>query len=132
MREINRIVIHHAASSLETTATEIRQWHREKGWSDIGYHYVIEKDGVIQAGRPIDVIGAHAKGANTDSVGICIVGDNTREDRKWRPSQIDSANRLIGALRTVVGRSLSVHGHRDVGTTATVCPGVEISEVLSF
>ena len=132
MRKITRIVIHHSASSLETTAKQIRQWHCDKGWSDIGYHFVIEKDGIIVGGRPIDVMGAHAKSANVDSLGICIVGDNTHPERTWRPAQISSANLLIASLRTVLGYGLTVHGHRDVGTTATECPGVEIGTVLSL
>lgn len=53
---------------------DIRQWHKERGWSDIGYHFVITRMGDVQEGRSIARRGAHAKGHNHDSIGICIIG----------------------------------------------------------
>ena len=71
MRKINLIVLHHSASPRETTnASMIRSWHLARGWNDIGYHRVIEADGQIMDGRPVQRRGAHAKGSNTTSIGI--------------------------------------------------------------
>ena len=87
MREINRIILHCSATPEgEHISTEtIRDWHvNKRGWSDIGYHFVVLLDGTIEAGRPLDRVGAHTKGHNEDSIGICIVGgvdaDNNPKD----------------------------------------------------
>lgn len=86
MREINRIVIH-CSDSDWGTEEEIDKWHKARGWDGNGYHYVITNghvsscvkynkkfDGVIQAGRELRKIGAHVKGHNKDSIGICLIG----------------------------------------------------------
>ena len=76
MRNISLLVWHCSATpegrpvSVET----IRQWHKARGWSDIGYHYVVHLDGKVEEGRPISKIGAHVKGHNTGSVGCVYVG----------------------------------------------------------
>jgi N-acetylmuramoyl-L-alanine amidase len=90
----------------------------------VGYHYVIEGDGSVRRGRAPNTMGAHAKGANSDSIGICIVGDNTRHDRKWTVAQRKSAAKLITSLRMVWGH-LPLRMHREVGTTDTECPGLD-------
>ena len=53
---------------------DIDRWHRERGWLKIGYHYVIKRDGTVETGRELEEVGAHAKGHNAISVGICMVG----------------------------------------------------------
>lgn len=58
----------------DTTAAQIRQWHKAKGWADIGYHFVIRKDGTVETGRPEGVAGAHTRGLNHQSLGICFSG----------------------------------------------------------
>ena len=78
--ETNRIVIHHTGSGEDTdsSAAQIHGWHRNhNGWAGIGYHFVIRKDGTIERGRPIWAMGAHAEGANYDSIGIHLSGDFT-------------------------------------------------------
>lgn len=78
-REIKYLVIHTAADSRkdgcnDTTAQEIRNWHRKQGYKDIGYHYVVRRSGEIEAGRPLSKAGAHARGVNHNSIGICLSG----------------------------------------------------------
>jgi len=68
-----RAVIHHTASPCWTTVQDIDNWHKERGWDEIGYHYVITCDGTVHKGRSLDKQGAHAKGRN-DRVGIALVG----------------------------------------------------------
>lgn len=73
------IVVHHSESGPNTTRDDIDQWHRERGWSEIGYHYVIEWDGTVRSGRPLTKVGAHAKSGkpysrNGTHIGICLVG----------------------------------------------------------
>jgi len=76
MRNINKIIIHCSATEAgqEISIDTIREWHIERGFKDIGYHYVIGLDGAVFTGRNITEIGAHTKGQNSDSVGICYVG----------------------------------------------------------
>jgi len=76
MREINRIFVHCSATKegQDFTANDIRQWHLDRGWNDIGYHKVIRLDGKVEAGRPEKLAGAHAYGNNSDSLGVVYVG----------------------------------------------------------
>jgi len=126
---IARIVIHHSASSLSTTLEDIKKWHLERGFSDIGYHYVIESNGLIRYGRPLPLRGAHTKGANFNSIGICLVGDMTREGEHWTWEQYETLFQLIGAWKCIAPR-LEIMGHRDVGLLPTICPGVDVYEWL--
>ena len=75
----NRIILHHAQAKT-CSVEDIHQWHLKKDWSGIGYHFLVRKDGTIYQGRPEDTIGAHAKGANHDSIGICAEGDFMKEE----------------------------------------------------
>lgn len=126
MREITRAIVHHSASSRMTTLEEIRRWHLKRRFRDIGYHYVIERSGEIRVGRSIQVPGAHAKGHNLDSIGICVVGDNLDPEEKWDGTQRDGLWRLIRALR-LVWPELEILAHREVGETH--CPGLTGYEV---
>jgi N-acetyl-anhydromuramyl-L-alanine amidase AmpD len=128
--EIDKIVIHHSASALTTTAKEIKQWHLDRGWKNIGYHYVIEFNGAVRAGRPLTVVPAAQKGANTNSIAICVVGDNTDPNKRWLPAQWRSLENLIQSLYVVLVRRIPVSGHRDVLPGHTECPGLDIKELL--
>lgn len=120
---IDTIVVHHSAGPLTQTIEDIRKIHVEQNaWSGVGYHFVIEADGHIRKGRAIDDIGAHAKGHNATTLGVCVVGDNTRDDRRWTPAQRASLRALVVSLRTVLG-PLEIKRHRDL--VATLCPGLD-------
>lgn len=75
-RRIDWIAIHCTASreGQEMTVEQIRADHRRQGWADIGYHYVIDLNGVVHLGRDVDLVGAHVKGYNANSIGIVYVG----------------------------------------------------------
>lgn len=125
MRRIDYVVVHHSASKRSTTFEEVREWHLAKGWKDIGYHFFIDGKAKLHYGRPIDQIGAHAKGHNSNSIGICIAGDNTKDRSSWTADQIDILKGLIAALRTVLKDNFKVVGHREL--VATLCPGLDIA-----
>lgn len=77
MRKITEIIVHCSATppTMDIGVEEIRKWHTEgNGWSDIGYHDVIKRDGTIEPGRPIETPGAHARNHNQNSIGVCLVG----------------------------------------------------------
>jgi hypothetical protein len=131
MREINHIVIHHSASPLATTAQDIEQWHLAKGWNGAGYHLICEKSGELVLGRPIGVIGAHARPWNRNSIGICLVGDNTKPEESWREAQIKSLEEILRTL-LILFPLAEVLGHRDLPRVATECPGLDVRELLGI
>jgi N-acetylmuramoyl-L-alanine amidase len=81
-REIDLIVIHCAYTSpkMDIGVKEIDEWHRARGWNQIGYHYVVRRDGTVEHGRSVKTVGAHVKGFNAKSIGVCLVG-GTMEGR---------------------------------------------------
>lgn len=77
MRPIESIIVHVAATppGMDIGAPEIRDWHvNDNGWRDIGYHYVIRRNGTTEEGRPLEEPGAHAAGHNQRSIGVCLIG----------------------------------------------------------
>lgn len=129
--QVSNLIVHHSASPRDTTTVEdIRSWHKSRGFEDIGYHWVIEADGAIKQGRLPTIKGAHAKGRNWDSWGVCVVGDNTSASEAWSPAQEDSLISLIRAVRVILPR-VRVLGHREAGTTPTECPGLDFQVWLA-
>ena len=130
MRPINEIIIHCTATAegKDYTVDQIRQWHvKGNGWKDIGYHYVIYRDGSTHAGRPIDQIGAHTTNHNTGTIGVCYVGGcaadgKTPKDTRT-PQQKASLVELVRSLKTVFGIS-KVSGHREYAAKA--CPSFDV------
>lgn len=112
------ILVHHSASDTGD-AKLFHQWHLNKGWSGIGYHYVIGKDGTIERGRPENTVGAHCSGQrNFDSIAICCVGNF--EQYAPTKAQMESLQWLIRNIRGRYGK-LPVQRHKD--HQATACPG---------
>jgi N-acetyl-anhydromuramyl-L-alanine amidase AmpD len=121
-RTINKIIIHVADTpeSMDIGVNEIRSWHTAKGWNDVGYHYVIRRDGTIEVGRQESKIGAHCRGYNWESIGICMVGRNMFTDIQW-----DSLAKLVKSLDGRYGAT--VHGHRDFDKHKT-CPNFDVGD----
>ena len=114
-----RIIIHHAAAA-DADAKTIHKWHVNRGWSGIGYHFVVLKNGSIERGRPVQTIGAHCTGENSDSIGICFEGDFEKE--KMPDKQIKAGQELLSYLYKKYGLDKShVRKHKDL--MATSCPG---------
>ena len=129
MRQINKIVVHHSASKQSTTRDQIDRWHKDRGWSGVGYHYVIESDGSIMMGRPFGKVGAHTKGNNGDSIGVCVVGNYEQIDSMTlgqHQSLVVLLHGLMGQFDLAVD---DVYGHRELGATA--CPGEHLFKWLS-
>lgn len=130
LMNVRRLVVHHSASAHGVPLELLRQWHKDRGFDDIGYHWVIESSGATREGRRLTMQGAHARGANGDSWGVCVVGDNTIEGRRWNEAQIASLRRVVEACRALVP-GIEVLGHRDVpGGTKTECPGLDARALL--
>lgn len=117
-KKTDTIVLHHSASK-EAFATLIHQWHKNRGWSGIGYHFVVRKNGTVERGRPIDCIGAHCTNENSHTIGICFEGNFQEED--MAAIQIKAGRELIDYIQALYGNKLKIVRHRDL--MATACPG---------
>ncbi|WP_040260856.1 N-acetylmuramoyl-L-alanine amidase [Pseudomonas massiliensis] len=111
------LVVHCAATSpdAQVRASDIRRWHLAKGWSDIGYHYVIGRDGVVEPGRPEAAVGAHVRGFNQVSLGICLIGGvdaKGRPENNFTTAQFASLHALLGELKARYPKA-RIQGHRD-------------------
>jgi N-acetylmuramoyl-L-alanine amidase len=131
-RAVKKHIIHcsDTPDTLDIGAAEIRGWHTAKppkgnGWSDIGYHFVIRRDGTVEGGRPLARIGAHCAGHNADSVGTCLVGRRAFTEKQF------AALRMIhdGLCQQFPG--LSFYGHRDLDRHGKTCPNFEVKDVLN-
>lgn len=127
-----QIIVHHTAAVAPTPQFDaINEWHKARGFTlstlgyYVGYHYVIEKDGTVRKAREDNEVGCHAIGANTNSIGICLVGDF---DIEW-PSYAQIT--ALGALIETKQREHSlpkdaVYPHRHVSVTN--CYGVRLTD----
>lgn len=126
MRIINEIIIHCSATSegKDYTVEQIRQWHKQRGFSDIGYHYVIYRDGSIHSGRPIERIGAHCLKHNAHSIGVCYIGGVAKDGKTPKDTRTDAQKesliKLIKELKAKYPKA-TVHGHREYANKACPC-----------
>lgn len=111
------IIIHHAGAKT-ASPDQIHSWHLGNGWSGIGYHFVVRKDGSIFTGRPIDCIGAHTANYNSVSIGICFEGHF--ETEAMSDDQIAAGKELISYLKEKYPNA-KVKKHKDFHSTD--CPG---------
>lgn len=137
MRKINKIIIHCSASEFGN-AQRIREWHLEKGWSDIGYHYVINngkvfkddkinqrvQDGFIEKGRDDSIVGAHTQGQNSNSIGICLIGN-----KDFTEEQFNSLDILLDSLLKAYNLTKNdVYGHYNF--SSKTCPNFDVQEFM--
>jgi N-acetylmuramoyl-L-alanine amidase len=124
MRKINSLIVHASATPNDrnVTAKDIDIWHKQRGFKKIGYHFVILRDGTIEEGRNINEIGAHVRGHNRYTIGVCLIGagysldDFTKEQKK---SLIKVTNNMITLFPNI-----TIHGHREYSNKS--CPGFDI------
>jgi N-acetylmuramoyl-L-alanine amidase len=127
MRKISKIIVHCSATpeGRHVSAKTIDEWHKARGWSGIGYHYVIGLNGTIEYGRYVQKTGAHVKGHNKGSIGICYIGgcdsDMNAKDTRT-PEQKESLLLLIKTLKKMHSGA-EVFGHRDF--SAKECPSFD-------
>ena len=130
MRKINKIIIHCSATpeDKDYTVQQIRQWHttpkpKGNGWRDIGYHFVIYRDGSIHKGRPIEQIGAHTSGYNANSIGICYIGGCAADGKTPKDTRTEAQKAALIALCKELKASYplaTIHGHNEFANKA--CP----------
>lgn len=130
-RVINEIIVHCSATpeGKDYTLDTIRQWHRQRGFSDIGYHYVIHPDGKVEEGRDVNIAGAHCSGHNSKSIGICYIGGMTADNKKAKDTRTEEQRTNLKALLMAMRKlypTAKIHGHRDFAAKA--CPSFDATE----
>ncbi len=129
MRKINEIILHCSATEKgeEFDVSDIRRWHVHRGWSDVGYHYIILLDGAVQVGRPLERQGAHVKGRNRNSIGICYIGGlkDGKPFDTMNESQEKSFRILYDKLKDIFPEA-TLHGHNEFANKA--CPSFKVKD----
>ena len=137
-RTIKEIIVHCAATpeGKHFTVDDVKKWHKQQGWSDIGYHYVIHLDGSIHLGRDVDKIGAHcaAGGHNTYSIGVCYIGGcaadgKTAKDTRT-PEQKDSLLYILKELKKLYPNA-KIYGHHDFDK-GKACPSFDARNEYNY
>lgn len=132
LTDITIIVLHCSDSDYcyHDNIETIREWHmKEQGFEDVGYHFVILKSGRIELGRAINVVGAHVKGQNWGSIGICLTGA-----QEFSEAQFKSAALLIETLALILPNLKKQYGvlpHRFFNKNKT-CPNYQLKEVFKY
>lgn len=143
MRQISEIIVHSSATKPEwmhdrptsEKVEEIRRWHTSapRNWRDIGYHVVIDRDGTIADGRPIAQAGAHVRGRNANSIGICLIGGhgsdaNDPPSEHFTAAQLAALRHQIDRLKLNYPGITKVSGHNEYAAKA--CPGFKVGPWL--
>lgn len=129
-QKTTEIIVHCSATpeGKDFSIDQIRQWHKNRGFEDIGYHYVVYRDGSVHAGRPENTVGAHCVGHNSISVGVCYIGGvdvdgNTPKDTRTAAQKTALRNLLTSLSKKYHLKKGSIHGHRDFAKKA--CPSFD-------
>lgn len=143
MRPIKEIIVHCTATRPDFMAkataaqrvAEIRRWHmQDRGWKDTGYHWLIDRDGAVMTGRPVDQVGAHVQGHNTGTIGISLFGGHGSAEtdafaKHFTAAQEKALRDLIGGLRERFPTITTVSGHNQYAAKA--CPGFNVPAWLA-
>ena len=123
-KDIKYLVIHcsDTEDKHEINALDIHKMHLDFGWDGIGYHKVILRSGEIQNGRPEYWVGAHVKGKNNASLGVCLIGQT-----KFTPKQFISLEKVLQKWKILYPKA-KIMGHRDVTNTYKTCPNFDVKE----
>lgn len=128
-----RVTVHCSATpnGKEASIDAIRADHRSRGFSDIGYHYLIQPDGSVVKGRPNHVQGAHVEGENEGNLGVCLIGTDKYTRAQWR-----SLMRLLAdILHSFDLKPWDIHTHNDFDSARKQkkdCPGFELGQLLCW
>ena len=125
MRTINEIIVHCTATKegVPVTIADITKWHKQKGYSTIGYHYVVMIDGKIKGGRDVNISGAHCKGHNSHSIGVCYVGGLSKSGITKDTRTEAQKKSLVNLLKRLhqLYPTATIHGHNEFSKKACPC-----------
>lgn len=128
------IVIHCSATpaDMDIGVEKIKHWHVvENGWDDVGYHYVIKRNGTLETGRDESMVGSHARAVNGTSIGICLIGGSNKSgdwENNFLPEQFDTLEQLISTLQDKYDIK-KIIGHYEVDDKKK-CPSFNVKEWL--
>ena len=130
-RTIKEIIVHCSATpeGKDFTVQDIRRWHKAQGWADIGYHFVIYRNGHIEPGRDVDLVGSHCTGHNSYSIGICYIGGMDRENKQPKDTRTLAQKAALLSLLTdlkMIYPEARIYGHRDFAAKA--CPSFDATK----
>ena len=129
-RNIMEIIVHCSATpdGKDFTVDDIRKWHKARGFSDVGYHYIVYRDGSVHDGRSVHLVGAHCTNHNANSIGVCYIGGvatdgKTPKDTRT-PQQKEALLTLLKQLKSLYPQA-KIYGHRNFANKA--CPSFAAS-----
>jgi N-acetylmuramoyl-L-alanine amidase len=127
-RRINEIIVHCSATreGRDYTVADITKWHKQRGFNDIGYHYVIYRDGSIHNGRDVNLVGAHCTNHNAHSIGVCYIGGCKTDGTSPKDTRTDAQKAALLSLLKDLRKKYpfaKIHGHRDFANKA--CPSFD-------
>ncbi len=128
MRAINKLIVHCSATreGQNISKETIKHWHLARGFNDIGYHFYIDIEGNIYKGRDIAKMGAHCKGHNRNSIGICYCGGVEADGKTPKDTRTDKQKEsLLAVLRTLRAMypDACIYSHNDFANKA--CPSFD-------
>ena len=133
-RKATTMIILHCSATREgqdIKAKTIKQWHKDRGFDDIGYHYVIDLDGTIEKGRDEELVGAHCKGHNATSIGICYVGGCDKNMKPKDTRTPEQKRSMLSLVRKLVNKYkipvTQIWAHHDFDKHKA-CPSFDVSE----
>lgn len=134
MRKLDRIILHCTATpeGRHVDVDTIRVWHKARGWSDVGYHFVIYLDGSVHAGRAVEKTGAHVSGHNATTIGVVYVGGTDAAGKAkdtMNAAQETAFVNLVKHLRDEYG-PLTLHGHNEYAAKA--CPSFNVKQKFAW
>lgn len=131
MRHISFIIVHCSANraGCAIRLADIDRYHRSMGWKCCGYHYVIPDDGIIEQGRPEEVMGAHCRNHNRHSIGVCYVGGLAADGETPQDTRTDAQKRALRVLLEDLHKRYPqalIVGHCDLDKMKPCCPGFDV------
>lgn len=126
---VEYLIVHCSATppKMDIGVKEIDRWHRQRGWLGCGYHLVIRRDGTVEKGRPITQPGAHVRGFNHSSIGVCLVGgvdEKNKPEANFTEAQYESLRRTLDSLFETFHKAV-LRGHRDMPEVHKACPSFD-------
>ncbi len=132
LKNVQKIIVHCSATREgddSVNADVIDKWHKNKGWKGIGYHFVVLLDGTIETGRKINQCGAHTRGYNCKSWGVCYIGGVEKDGKTPKDTrtkeQKEALEYLLYFLK-LLQPNATIHSHRDFANKA--CPSFDATE----